>query len=105
MKTIYFDKEEIFYDSISIQNKFQLDSIYLHKNAVVRLLGEVTLSPNTYFQGESSIFNGVIIECGSILENVFVNKDTNIRPYSIIRNCSLGKKNIIGPFCFYGIIL
>ena len=100
MKTIYFDREEIFYDSISIRNKFQLDSIYLHNNAVVRLLGEVTLSPNTYFQGESSIFNGVIIECGSILENVFVNKDTNIRPYSIIRNCSLGKKNIIGPFCF-----
>ena len=100
MKTIYFDREEIFYDSLSIRNKFQLDSIFLHDKAVVRLLGEVTLSPNTYFQGESSISNGVIIESGSILENVFVNKGTNIRPYSIIRNCSLGKKNIIGPFCF-----
>ena len=100
MKTFYFDREEIFYDSVSIQNKFQLDSIYLQDDAVVRLLGEVKLSPNIYFQGESSILNGVIIESGSILENVVVNEGTNIRPYSIIRNCSIGKKNIIGPFCF-----
>ncbi|MDQ5920595.1 MAG: bifunctional UDP-N-acetylglucosamine pyrophosphorylase / glucosamine-phosphate N-acetyltransferase [Pseudomonadota bacterium] len=53
---------------------------------------------NCIFEGRVVLGNRVKIGAGSILKNVIVDDDTEIKPYSIIEDAQINKSCVIGPF-------
>ena len=98
--TIFFDQEAIFTDSQTIESIFKIKGIFLDKNTTVKLKGKITLAVNIYFKGACEIDDGSIIGTGSVLEDMSLGKNNNVREYSIIKATKFGNNNIIGPFCF-----
>jgi bifunctional UDP-N-acetylglucosamine pyrophosphorylase / glucosamine-1-phosphate N-acetyltransferase len=59
---------------------------------------DVWLGPNVALRGKTKIGDGVRIDLGSVLTDVTVADDTNIKPYSVLAESTVGERVQIGPF-------
>jgi bifunctional UDP-N-acetylglucosamine pyrophosphorylase / glucosamine-1-phosphate N-acetyltransferase len=59
---------------------------------------DVWIGPGVALRGKTQIGAGVRIDIGSILTDVQVAESTNIKPYSILSESTIGAKVQIGPF-------
>ncbi|HTL33480.1 MAG TPA: bifunctional UDP-N-acetylglucosamine diphosphorylase/glucosamine-1-phosphate N-acetyltransferase GlmU [Kofleriaceae bacterium] len=59
---------------------------------------DVWLGPNVALRGKTKVGDGVRIDLGSVLTDVSVADDTNIKPYSVLTETVVGEKAQIGPF-------
>jgi len=76
-----------------------VDPASTYIDAEVGPLGkDVWLGPNVALRGKTSVGDNVKIDLGSVLTDVTVDDDTNIKPYSVISESVIGEKVQIGPF-------
>lgn len=59
---------------------------------------DVWLGPNVALRGKTSIADGVRVDLGSVLTDVQVSDQTNIKPHSILTESVIGARCQIGPF-------
>ncbi|HUS33415.1 MAG TPA: bifunctional UDP-N-acetylglucosamine diphosphorylase/glucosamine-1-phosphate N-acetyltransferase GlmU, partial [Kofleriaceae bacterium] len=72
-------------------------SVYI--DAEVGPLGkDVWIGPNVALRGKTKIGDGVRIDLGSVLTDVTVADDTNIKPYSVLSESTIGERVQVGPF-------
>jgi bifunctional UDP-N-acetylglucosamine pyrophosphorylase/glucosamine-1-phosphate N-acetyltransferase len=59
---------------------------------------DVWIGPGVHLRGATSIGDGVHIDAGSVLTDVKVDANTNIKPYSVLSETQIGVAVQIGPF-------
>ena len=100
MKSIYFEQTTKVRSAKILQAATGITEFYFEPGTVVIFKGRISLAAGIHFRGQCKIDDGVSIDTGCVLNNVFIGKGTNIRSHSILNNCTFGKNNVIGPHCF-----
>jgi bifunctional UDP-N-acetylglucosamine pyrophosphorylase/glucosamine-1-phosphate N-acetyltransferase len=59
---------------------------------------DVWLGPNVALRGKTRLGDGVRVDLGSVLTDVSVADDTNIKPYSVLSESTIDERVQIGPF-------
>lgn len=59
---------------------------------------DVWIAANVALRGKTSVGDGVRIDLGCVLTDVSVAADTNIKPYSIVTETTVGSRVQMGPF-------
>jgi bifunctional UDP-N-acetylglucosamine pyrophosphorylase/glucosamine-1-phosphate N-acetyltransferase len=59
---------------------------------------DVWIAANVALRGKTSLGDGVRVDLGSVLTDVQVAENVNIKPYSILTESQIGAKSQIGPF-------
>jgi bifunctional UDP-N-acetylglucosamine pyrophosphorylase/glucosamine-1-phosphate N-acetyltransferase len=59
---------------------------------------DVWIAANVAIRGKTTVGDGVRIDLGCVLTDVTVAADTNIKPYSILTETTVGSKVQLGPF-------
>ncbi|MDB4954708.1 MAG: UDP-N-acetylglucosamine pyrophosphorylase [Myxococcales bacterium] len=59
---------------------------------------DLWIAPNVVLRGKTTIGAGVRLDTGSVLTDVTVDANTNIKPYSVLTETEVGERVQIGPF-------
>ena len=58
----------------------------------------VEIDINVVFDGDVLLEDGVIIGANCILINCKIGKDTQIKPFSLVKEAKIGEKSFVGPY-------
>ena len=100
MKSIYFEQTTEVRSVKMLQAATGISEFYFDPGTIVIFKGSISLAGGIHFRGRCKIDDGVSIDTGCVLKDVSIGEGTQVRSHSILNNCSLGKNNIIGPYCF-----
>ena len=84
MKTLYFPKPTVFYDSDKLMAEFEAKDLMLQIDGSVKFSGKIELGLMVTFSG-AKLMMEIRLVMGE-LTSVILGKKNNIRPYSLIQN-------------------
>ncbi|MBY0380078.1 MAG: bifunctional UDP-N-acetylglucosamine diphosphorylase/glucosamine-1-phosphate N-acetyltransferase GlmU [Burkholderiales bacterium] len=85
--------EQLLEQGVTIKDKSRLDI-----RGEIKVGRDCIIDVNCIFEGKVILGDNVTVGIGSILKNVTIYDDVNIKPYSIIEDAEIGKKSQIGPY-------
>lgn len=59
---------------------------------------DATIEQNVVLRGKTKVHRGAVIDVGSVLTNVIVERGANVKPYTVATDSRIGPRAQVGPF-------